>query len=399
MLATLTYPAAGVGPYSIHALPYLSTAHLTAAVDGAPVAATFDDAAKTATLAAAPAPGTTVTFVRSTPRTEAGRLVDFLALADGAAGLTEALLDTDYRQLLYILQEGRDHSLSADDEEGIGLDDGHWDAEGLRLEALAAGSSSADAITVAQLTTVDTTVRNLPASVLDNDDGLFVVGGEWDDLAPAGARTALGLGSAALLVAGTGANNAAQFDSSARYPTADGRNIDVTSHPLVALRARATVVRMAKLVQASPGVDPSVATWSQGSSTRISLAGAAWTGRVELNNSGDVDGSVANNGMVLAAGTWRIRWTWKVLMPTLLSATNATSLRLTNNDNTASQVVYFDAGLHRPSVDFLDNDYSVFADSALVTLSAPTGLVFHYTNKASGGNNFCDLFVLFHRIA
>ncbi len=406
MRATLTYSAAGAGPYSLHALPFLSTSHLTVAVDGVPVAATFDEVALTVTLDAPAAPGTVVTIARSTPRTEGGRLVDFLGLADGAAGLTADMLDTDYRQLLYALVEGRDHADEAIAADGLGLngDGSAWDAEALRVETLAPGSGPSDAAVKSQLDTVAAGARNLPTSVLDNDDGLFVVGGEWDDLAPSGARTALGLGGVALLTAGVGANNVPQFssDSPPRYPTADGRNIDLTQHAIqaeIAKRAKATVVRWITTNISSPGVDPASATWSQNSSTRLPLAGG-WAARVELNNSGDVDGSsISPYRIRLTAGTWRIRWLFKPLMPNVNSATNKISLRLTNSDDTSSQVVYYDLGLHRPMVnDLQGSDYSMLPDSVLLTFDSPSDVVFRYTTLFSGGNNICDFTVLFHKI-
>jgi len=398
MLASITLPP-GVGPHTIQGLPYLSTSHLAVTVNGTPVAATFDDRAKTVTLAAAPAAGAEVLVVRTTPRTEDGQLVHFLDLVTGSAGLTAALLDTDYRQKLYLLLEGRDNTTVDPDLDGLALgDDEQWDAEALRIENLSPGVAPLDAVIKSQLDTVAGAARNLPTSVLDNDDGLMVVAGEWDDQAPAPFRTALMLGSAAVLNAGVAANNAVQLDSSARYPAADGRNINLASHPTVLARALATVVSFGLQDFASPGVDPGVATWSQNVNTRINMT-PGWAGRVELNNSGDVDGSsISPYRIRLTAGTWRLRWVFKPLMPLAASATNRTSLRLTNSDDTSAQIIYYDMGLHRPSVDFADLDYSVFVDSLVLTFSVASDIVFRYSNRASGGNNKCDFRLLLQRI-
>ena len=46
-----------------------------------------------------------------------------------------------------------------------------------------------------------------------------------DDAAASAQRTTLGLGSAALLTAGTSANNAVQLDGSSRLPAVDGSQL------------------------------------------------------------------------------------------------------------------------------------------------------------------------------
>lgn len=396
----LEYPSRGVGPYPIHTLPYLLSSHLTVKVDGTPVSATVDDGAKLVTLAAAAAAGTTVRIERTTPRDQDDRLTQFLDLASGAAGLTADLLDQDYRQNLYVMGEARDQAVDLDPSEGMSLGaSGHWAGEGLRIENLAIGVSPNDLITKSQLDDADTNVYDLPAVTgADNDSGLFVNAGAWAVRTPAQARAHLGLGSVATLTAGVGANNVPPLDSSARYQAADGRNIDLANNPTVLRRATATVVRWADQGNASPGVDVTVASWSQNSSTRLNLSGG-WGSRVELNNAGDVDGSsVTPYTIRLSAGTWRLRWLFKPRFPTLNSATNATSLRLTNNDDTASQIVYYDLGLHRPSVDFLDQDYSMLPDSLVLTFGSAAEIVFRYSNRFSGGTNDCNFVLLAHKI-
>jgi hypothetical protein len=58
-------------------------------------------------------------------------------------------------------------------------------------------------------------------------DGNFIVGDGSNFVAESGAtaRTSLGLGSAAVLTAGTSANNAVQLDGSARLPAVDGSQL------------------------------------------------------------------------------------------------------------------------------------------------------------------------------
>ena len=396
--AYLEYPSRGVGPYPIHALPYLLADHLVVTVNGTPVAATVDDGARTVTLAAAAASGTLVRIARVTPKDEDDRLTQFLDLASGSAGLTADLLDQDYRQNLYVLGEARDQTAGLDPSDGMGIGaSGHWDGEALRIENLAVGSSPADLITKAQLDSADTVTSNLPSvSGSDNDSGLFVSGGAWAARTPTQARAHLGLGSVATLIAGVGANNVPQLDSSARWPAADGRNIDLANHPLLALRATATVVRWHQSGLGSAGVDPRVATWSQALATRINISGG-WSSRVELNNSGAVDGSsISPYRIRLTAGTWRIKWAFR---PRFSSTTNDfTSFRVTNNDDTSAQIVYFDLGPHQSNLDASGNDFTIFADSIILTLASTDAVVFRFTNFNSGGSNTCDLSVFFHKI-
>lgn len=404
-LGRLAFTAfAGRGPYPIHGLDYLSTAHLSVTVNGTPASATFDDATKTMTLAAAPAAGAAIVVQRATPRREEQRLTQFLNLPTGQGGLTAALLDQDFRQGMLLMGEGRDLADDLEDNvTGMALNVGaQWAGQAKRIETLSPGALPGDVVRKSQIDAAAAAARPLPTVVVgDNDDGLFVNAGEFDDRLPAECRTHLQLGVVATLTAGVAANNVTKLDSSALYPTANGSLIDLTSHPLqaeIGLRSLATVVRFGAQSLASPGVDPSMAGWSQNSATRVNLSGG-WGTRVELNNAGDVDGSTISPYRIrLTAGTWRIRWLFKVTMPLAGSATNLTSLRVTNNDDTSAQIVYYDLGSHRPSVDFVNTDWSMFPDSLLLTLAAPDGIVFRYSNKASGGNNFCNLNVLFQRI-
>lgn len=405
-LSFVEYTARGVGPYPLHGLDYLSTAHLVATVNGTPVSATFDDGARTATLAAAPAAGATVRFSRSTPRRQEQRLTQFRTLLTGQAGLTAALLDQDYRQNMLLMGEGRDLADALPMAGGMMLGAGaQWDGTTKRIENLLVGSAPGDIVTKSQLDALVAAARPLPTvSGADDNDGLFVSAGEFAKRTPAQGRTHLALGTVALLAAGAGASQVPQFSSDAppRYPAADGRNIDLANHAIqtdITRRALATVVRWYSNSIASPGIDPINATWSQNSGSRVPHS-TGWASRVELNNSGDVDGSsVSPRRISLSAGTWRIRWMFRPSFPITGSANNYTSLRITNDDDTSAQVIYFDMGLHRPSVDFGGTDDTVFPDTLLLTLGAPGAIVFRYSNRLSGGGQDCDLAILCHKIS
>jgi len=392
----LTYPLdRGLG--------FLSVSHLVTAVNGVPVTATVTLEPRQVTLAVAAAAGATITVQRVTPRT---RLVNFLALPSGAAGLTADLLNEDARQELFLLGEGRDAVGALPDAPGMALNaSGNWEGEGKRIEDLAVGVDALDILRKSQLDTAAAGVRNLPTvSGGDNDDGLFVTAGEWAKRTPTQARAHLGLGTEATLTAGVAANNAAQFDGSTppRYPTADGRNIDLSNHSIqttLGLRARATVVRWATIDAVSPGIDPSVATWTQNSGSRVAT-NSGWATRTELNNSGDIDGSSSSpRRITLAAGTWLIRWTFKNTMPTVANTTNKTSIRITSDDDTSAQVIYYDFGIHRPNTDFSGRDYSFFADTLILGFSVSTSIVFRWSNFASGGSNKADFAFLFQKLS
>lgn len=405
-LSFLTYTARGRGPYPIHGLDYLSTAHLAVKVNGTPVSATVDDIAKTVLLAAEPAAGATVRIERTTPRRQEQRLTQFRSLLTGSAGLTAALVDQDARQNMLVMGEGRDLADALPLTGGMMLGAGaQWDGEAKRVENLLVGSSPGDAVAKSQLDAVVAAARPLPTvSGADDDDGLFVTAGEFDDRTPAECRTHLALGTVALLAAGTGANQVPQFSSDAppRYPTVDGRNIDLTNHAIqtdISKRALATVVRWASINVNSPGQDPAVATWSQNSASRFPHS-TGWASRVELNNSSDVDGSsLSPRRISLSAGTWRIRWLFVPRFPLVGSANNYTSLRITNDDDTSAQVIYYDLGLHRPSVDFGGNDASMLPDSVLLSFASPAAIVFRYSNRLSAAGNDCDLIILCHKIS
>ncbi len=392
----------GRGPYPFHSLDFLSASHLSATVDDVPVSATFDTDRREATLAATPAATAVVRILRTTPRTAAGRLTQFLSLADGAAGLTGDLLDQDYRQLLFAAGEARDTVSGVGEVDGMYQNtDGQWAALAKRLTNVTAGDDPFDLVTKAQLDAVAAGAYNLPAvSGSDNDDGLFVSSAAWAKRLPAECRAHLGLGSVATLAAGTSANNVIQLDSNARYPAADGRNIDITANPEVARRALATVAYIPSVGNFAMAVsDPAVSTWSQSSATRLNLT-TAWNSRVELNNSGDVDGSTISPYYVrLAAGTWRIRFMLRLNMVATSSATNRFSFRITNNDDTSGQTVYFDLGLHRPSGGVAGNESTTFVDTLTLSLASAGGVAFRASAVTGGVSNLSRLSVLFHKVS
>lgn len=115
--------------------PYISRAHITVAVAGVNTAFTWVNDS-TIQLASAPANGVVVEIRRTTPKVTA--LVNFV----DAAVLTEADLDTNTQQLLYIAQEAFDASDSA-----LTLaSDGTYDAEGVRIKNVATPTVGTDAV-------------------------------------------------------------------------------------------------------------------------------------------------------------------------------------------------------------------------------------------------------------
>lgn len=400
MASFLEFTANGARTYPIHALDYLATTHLAAKVNGTPVSAVFDDAQKLVTFASAPLSGATIRIERLTPRRREERLTQFLNLSTGSAGLTAALLDQDYRQNMLILGEGRDIADAlAPAESGMMLGGmGQWAALDLRGENLAPGSNLTDAIIKSQLDTLAAGARNLPlVSGADNDDGLFVTAGEWDKRTPTQARTHLGLGTAAVLNVGTGANNVAQFDASAppRYPTADGQNIDLTNHAIqleIAKRSLATVIRPLVNAESGNGLDPTVATWSQNTLSRIDLSNPSWTGRTELNNSSDLTQQLA-----LSSGTWRVRYMVRIAS----SAVTNWSFRITDDNDTSGQTIFFDLGvvrLHRV-VSAPQLYYYVYQDELIFKSASAWSLCFRHAHPASGGAEDVRLQLYFHKIS
>jgi len=204
---------AGTGS-STGGLRFLSSGHISVLVNGDSVSFTVPTGHASFTITGAViAGGETILVQRVTPATEDGRLVDFQDLSH----LRQADLDTSSLQLLYIAQESLDTVIS-----GLCLMQGaggQWDALSKKIQNLAAGTVSTDAVNKSQLDASIIAAGNLPAvNSGDNDKSLWVVAGAWAIRTPTQARTHLGLGTAAVLNAGVAAGNVIQLDGSARYP-------------------------------------------------------------------------------------------------------------------------------------------------------------------------------------
>lgn len=402
-LSSLTYASRGVGPYPVHGLDYLDSSHLTATVNGVPATiASVDDQKKLLILAAAAAAGATVVIQRVTPRKQEERLTQFLDEDVIDAGL----LNTDARQTMLVMQEGRDHLIgSAVPENAMGVNAAvQWEGETLKLRSLASGAASTDAVSKGQLdAAVAATPINLPAVTgADNDDGLMVVTGAWAKKLPSGFRTALSLGGVALLAAGTGASQVPQLDGSARYPTVDGRNIDLTNHALQAelnQRAKATVAYATHTTgQSNNNVDPSASsTWSAAANTRVGGLTTPWTNRVELNNSSDVVGAFAPQAFTMSAGTWRVRWVARVRGPS--GVFDPWAFRITDDNDTTGQTILYDSGvlrvLKQPGA---SNIFAVYSDAAILANASPFKLVFRWASPNVLGNALL-LRLFFHKIS
>lgn len=400
MPAFLEFAGRGTGPYPVHQLPFLDPDYLSATIDDVPVAITVDVPNRLVTLASSAAGTSTVRIQRTTPRDQDDRLTQFLDLATGSAGLTGALLDQDYRQLLHLAVEARDIVEALEPPEGMMLnDDGQWEAESLRIENAADAELAGDALTKGQLDAQDGFAGDLPTvGVPDNDNGLFVAAGVWDNRTPAQCRTSLGLGSAALLDHGTSANNAVRFDSSARYPAADGRNIDLANNATVNARSLATVIRFTRDLQSAtgPGLDPAVNTWSHNSSSRLAFTGGTPL-EVALNNGGS---DLVRNAtsVTLLAGTWIVRWHLKVE-----AGNNNLSFgwRVTNDDDTSSQTVYYDAS----PVKVLRQQTAaqvywwLHTDEIVLKLAASTNLCFRRSMLGGAANSDMESVYFFRKVS
>ncbi len=344
----LTFVGSGQGPYAIHALDYLSTAHLSATVDGSPATITVDNTRKEVTIVTPTVTSGAVVIVqRTTPRLATERLTQYSTLTTGQAGLSAALLDRDYRQNMMVMGEARDliTEFGSIGVLSLGID-GHWAGLGLRLESVGAGVEPTDAVVKSQLDAVTAGASNLPAvSGADNDDGLFVSGGIWAKRTPSQSRTHLGLGTAATLNVGTGANQIVQLDGSARYPAVDGRNIDLTQHALTAamnLRARTTIWWGMRTSFFAP--NNSTSTWYESSTTRIALNDAVLLSTAELD-AGDTEvdntGTGAASGLGLTTGVWRIVFCLHFHNDTAGSGTIDYGFRITDDTNGPTQQLFF----------------------------------------------------------
>lgn len=303
-LAQVIYSGvAGQQAYTI-TFPFLAQSHVFATVNGVAKVLTTNFTINTL--------GTTLTFngtttiangdriviYRQTPKLANQRLVDF---ANGSA-ITESDLDTSALQLLYIVQEGFDLSDQALKLTTDGTD--VWDALSKRLTNLAAPVGANDAIRLTDLQAALIANGNLPVVTAGNNDNMLaVVAGAWAVRTAAQCRTHLGLGTVATLNTGTGANNIPQLDGSARYPAADGRNIDLSAHSINnSLHNTPTMVVSyadTTLVNNTSG------TWLTDTSGTIGRLNQNAVG--ESNDSGNwFSGDDANDNFTLQVGTYQI---------------------------------------------------------------------------------------------
>lgn len=378
--------------YTFTTLRFLSSEHLTVTVNGTSVAFTVNAARTQVTITGATiAGGETILVTRQTPRTEAGRLVDFNDLSH----VRQSDLDTSSLQLLYIAQEALDFIEAATCLAlGVG---GQWDGTNLRIENVAAGTSANHAVTKSQLDAASIAAGALPVvSSADNDKSLWVVGGAWAIRTPTQARTHLGLGTAALLTAGTGANQVPQLDGSARYPSNDGRNIDLSAHSLLNLRYRTTIGNVLQSSEQTP-VNDATATWSQSAGSRL-IPGTM----TDLDNSSDIVVDNTDRSVALSAGTWEVEYMVRVYNNNA-SAGNDQDIRIkvTNDDDTAGQTVY-DTEHDRVSVESDGNATRAIMpihNILLIKLAAGGTIVLRATNEDGTDLRIASTRMVFRKVS
>ncbi len=318
--------------YPFTTLAFLSSEHLAVTVDGTATTFTVNAARTQITITGVTiVGGESILVTRTTPRTEAGRLVNFQDLSH----VRQSDLDTSSRQLLYIIQEALDFVAAAT---CLGLNDitSQWDATSLKITNVANGSAASDGVNKGQLDAVSVAAGNLPAvTSADNDKSLFVVSGAWAIRTPSQARTHLGLGTAALLTAGTGANQVPQLDGSARYPSNDGRNIDLANNATLGLRYRSTIGRVVQSTEQTPATD-ATSTYSQTAGSRLTPGTLT-----ALDNSSDIVVDNTGKKVTLSAGTWEIEYQIRAHNQNGTDG-NVQDIRIkvTNDDDTSGQTVY-----------------------------------------------------------
>lgn len=334
--------SAGVQTYTFGAgtgsltggLKFLSADHVTVEVNNVAVAFTVPAGQASFTIVSPPIlGGETILVTRTTPATEAGRVVNF----EDLSYLRQVDLDRSSRQLLYLAQEALDVLNGAERLE-LGVS-GHWDAENRRIESMSAGVAATDGATKGQLDAASIAAGNLPVvSSADNDKSLWVVAGAWAVRTPAQARVHLALGTAAVLNAGTSANNVVQLDGSARYPSNDGRNIDLANNAVmtaVNLRYRTTIGNVLQASEATPAND-ATATWSETAASRLTPGTLT-----SLDNSSDI---VVDNGakkVTLSSGTWELEYVVRVYNNNAAAGNDQDiRIKITNDDDTGAQIVY-----------------------------------------------------------
>lgn len=157
-----TPSVASTGPFSFAQIDgYLSVLHLSVVVNGTTVPSntyTINETSKEVTFNSAVGAGSVVRIVRTTPKTVAGRFVDF----DNASILTAEDLDNAYLQNLYIAQEAEDTGSGALPPAQGGT---AWDALNRRITNVGNPLASADAATKGY---VDTAVLAGPQGAYTN---------------------------------------------------------------------------------------------------------------------------------------------------------------------------------------------------------------------------------------
>jgi len=376
-------------------LKFLSSAHLSVTVDGASVAFTVPAGHASFTMSGVSIAGGEVILVRrTTPATEAGRLVNFEDLSH----VRQVDLDRSALQLLYLAQEALD-VVAANQCLALG-GNGQWDGLNKRLENIDVGTDADHAVTKAQLDAASVAAGNLPVvGAGDNDKSLWVVSGAWSIRTPSQARTHLGLGTAALLNVGTGAAQVVQFDGSARYPSNDGRNIDLTNNALAAtinLRYRSTVAVVRNSTEQTPATD-ATSTWSETAGSRL-IPGT----KTSLDDSGDVVVDAGLKKVTLSAGTWEMEYVVRVYNNNGTDGDDQDiRVKVTDAVDGPSQVVY-DAEHDRVSVESPGaNTRAMTSLHNILLLKLPTGgdIVLRAVNEDGANLRIPSTMMMFRKVS
>lgn len=149
--------------FSIGAITYLDTAHIKASLDGVDTV-DFTFSTPNVVFDTAPGTGVAIKLYRDTPRTLAGRLVDFT----DSSTLSETDLDTSAIQLLYIAQEAYERG-NASGADAILYSDSlvGYNANSKQIKAIADPTATQDAATKAYVDAASA-------------DHMTKVAGEWD---------------------------------------------------------------------------------------------------------------------------------------------------------------------------------------------------------------------------
>jgi hypothetical protein len=374
-------------------LKFLSTDHVTVKVNGTSTSFTSPTGHGTFTITGmVPVGGESIVVSRVTPATEAGRVVNFEDLSH----VRQSDLDNSSLQLLYLAQEGLDVVL-ASTFLALGAG-GNWDGLNKRLENLLAGTASTDAVIKSQLDAVSVAAGSLPVvSAADNDKSLAVVAGAWAVRTPAQMRVHFGLGTAAVLNVGTGASQVAQLDGSARYPSNDGRNIDLTNNAVttaLGLRYRTTCGMLRNTGVQTPTND-ATSTWSEGAGSRLSQGT-----KTSLDDSSNI--VLSGTKVTLSAGTWEIQWILRAYnQNTTAGDDQILRVKLTDAVDGPTQVVY-------------DNEYDQWSleaaggtnlnlltagNTILVKLAAGGDVVVRAANKTSTDIRISSLMVTYRKVS